>query len=105
LQEKGDEASTTMISAYELLKGAYLSARSKENLAKVHELLANIRILDLTLQSCQQASVIYQDLRKTGSLIGEFDVLIAAIAQTYNETIITRDEHFKSIRGIKVTNW
>jgi predicted nucleic acid-binding protein len=105
LQEKGDETATTIISAYELLKGAYLSSKPKDNLAEVQDLLSNIHVLDLTLQACEEASVIYRDLRKTGSLIGEFDVLIAAIARTCDETIMTRDEHFTFIRGIKVTEW
>ena len=105
LQEKDDEVSTTIISAYELLKGAYLSLKPKNNLAQVQELLSNIRVLDITLQTCEEASKIYQDLKKAGSLIGEFDVLIAAIAQTYDETIMTKDEHFNSIRGLKIANW
>jgi len=105
LQEKGDEVATTIISAYELLKGAYLSSRPQDNLAEVQELLSNINILDLTLQACEEASKIYQELKKTGSLIGEFDVLIAAIARTHEETIISRDEHFTFISGIKVTEW
>jgi tRNA(fMet)-specific endonuclease VapC len=87
------------------LKGAYLSSKPKDNLAEVQDLLSNIHVLDLTLQTCEEASVIYRDLRKTGSLIGEFDVLIAAIARTCDETIMTRDEHFTFIRGIKVTEW
>jgi tRNA(fMet)-specific endonuclease VapC len=105
LQEKGDEVATTIISAYELLKGAYLSSKPKDNLAAVQELLSNIHVLDLTLQACEEASKIYQDLKQEGRLIGEFDVLIAAISRTYDETIITRDEHFGFIRGIKVTEW
>ena len=105
IQEKGDKAATTIISAFELLKGAYLSSRPNDNLAEVQELLSNIHILDLTQKACEEASVIYRDLRKTGSLIGEFDVLIAAIVRTYDETIMTRDEHFTFIRGTKVTEW
>jgi tRNA(fMet)-specific endonuclease VapC len=105
LQEKGDEVATTVISAYELLKGAYLSYRQKDNLAEVQELLSNIHVLDLTLKDCEEASVIYQDVRRTGCSTGEFDVLIAAIARTYNETIMTRDQHFKSFKGIKTVDW
>ena len=105
LQEKGDEVATTIISAYELLKGAYLSSRPKDNLAEVQELLSNIHVLDLTLQACEEASKIYQDLKKAGNLIGEFDVLIAAITRTHEEVIISRDEHFAFINGIKVTKW
>jgi tRNA(fMet)-specific endonuclease VapC len=104
-QEKGNEAATTIINAYELLKGAYISSKPKDNLAEVQELLSNIHVLDLTLQACEEASAIYQDLKRVGTLIGEFDVLIAAIARTYDETIMTRDEHFTFIRGTKVTEW
>jgi len=57
------------------------------------------------VQACEEAPKIYRDLRKAGSLIGEFDALIAAIARTYDEIIMTRDEHFTFIRGIKVTEW
>ncbi len=105
LNDKGCRVATTIITAYELLRGAYISSKPKENLAEVQELLSNIEVLDLTLQACEEASKIYRDLRKAGCLIGEFDVLIAAISRTYDETILTRDEHFKLIRGIKLTDW
>ena len=105
LQEKADEVATTIISAYELLKGAQLSSRPKENLAQVQELLSNIQVLDLTLKACEEASVIYQNVRREGCLTGEFDVLIAAIAWTNNEAIMTRDQHFKSFKDIKTVDW
>ena len=105
LEEKSDRVATTIITAYELLKGAYLSSKPKDNLAEVQKLLSNIEVLDLTLQACEEASIIYRDVKRAGCLTGEFDVLIAAIARTYNETIMTRDEHFALIRGMKVTNW
>jgi tRNA(fMet)-specific endonuclease VapC len=103
LEETNGRIATTIVTAYELLKGAYISSKPKENLVKVREVISNLQVLDLSLQACEEASKIYRDLRKTGSSIGEFDVLIAAIAVTYNETIMTRDEHFKSIRGIEAT--
>jgi tRNA(fMet)-specific endonuclease VapC len=105
LQEKSEEVATTIISAYELLKGAYLSAKPKENLAQVQELLKNIEVYDLTLQACQEASVIYCDIRRDGCLTGEFDVLIAAIAVSCSEAIMTRDQHFNSYKALKIVNW
>jgi tRNA(fMet)-specific endonuclease VapC len=105
LGENGDQVATTIITAYELLRGAYISSKPERNLTEVQQLLSNIAVLDLTLQACEEASKIYRDLRKTGRLIGEFDVLIAAIARTYDETIMTRDEHFTFIQGTKVTDW
>ena len=105
LEEKGDRIATTIITAYELLKGAYISSRPQENLMKVRDAISNLQVLDLSFNACEEASKIYRDLRKTGTVIGEFDVLIAAIAKTYDESIITRDEHFKLIRGTKPVRW
>ena len=105
LDENGERVATTILTAYELLRGAYISSKPEKNLAEVHELLTNIEVLDLTLQACEEASKIYRDLRKAGCLIGEFDTLIAAIAKTHAETLMTRDEHFALIRGINVEEW
>jgi tRNA(fMet)-specific endonuclease VapC len=105
LEGKNGEVATTIITVYELLKGAYSSSKPKENLTKVQNVISNLQVLNLSFQACEEASKIYQDFRQAGRLIGEFDVLIAAIARTYDETIMTRDGHYSFIRGIKVTEW
>ena len=105
LDENGDRVATTIITAYELLRGAHISSKPERNLAEVQKLLSDVDVLDLTLQACEEASKIYRDLRRAGGLIGEFDVLIAAIARTHGETVMTRDEHFNLIRGINVAEW
>jgi tRNA(fMet)-specific endonuclease VapC len=105
LEEKDDQVATTIISAYELLRGAYVSSEPERNLAEVHEVLSNTEILDLTLQACEEASKIYRDLRKKGCLIGENDVLIAGIAKTHAEVVMTRDAHFKLILAITAVEW
>ena len=105
LEEKEDQVKTTIISAYELLRGAHISSQPEKNLAQVNELLSNIEIMDLTLQACEEASKIYRDLRKKGCLIAENDVLVAGIAKTHADTVLTRDAHFKLIQAIKTTEW
>ena len=97
LEEEGDSLSTTIITAYELLKGAYLSRSSEETLAKVTDAISELQILDLTYNACEEASRIYRDLKKKGLMVGEFDILIAAIARTNDQVLVTRDEHFELI--------
>jgi predicted nucleic acid-binding protein len=104
-QENGEELSTTIITAYELAKGACISSRPDENLARVRETMSNLRIFELTLGGTEEASRIYKDLRDRGKTIGEFDVLIAGIVKFNDERLLTRDEHFKQIHGMKVINW
>ena len=105
LINKNDRIAITIITAYELLKGAYLSSRRQENLLDVTETISNIQVLDLSPQSCAEAAEIYCELKKTGRLISEFDILIAAIAKTNGEAILTRDQHFKSITGLNLIKW
>ena len=40
------------------------------------------------------------ELRKKGKPVPENDIWIAAIAQRYQLTIVTRDKHFKEIESI-----
>ena len=105
LQEDGHQISTTMITAYELAKGAYLSSRADENLVKIDETISSMRILDLSFGAADQAAKIYKEVRDKGKMIGEFDILIAAIVKFNDEALVTRDRHFESIHGIKLINW
>jgi tRNA(fMet)-specific endonuclease VapC len=42
------------------------------------------------------------DLRSQREPVGDFDDLIACIAMANGSAIVTRDEHFKYIPGLKV---
>jgi tRNA(fMet)-specific endonuclease VapC len=105
LTNQGDTIAVTTITVYELLKGAQLSSRQKENLLYVTEAISSVQILDLSNDACLEAAKIYCTLKEEGKLIGEFDILIAAIAKTNGEAILTRDQHFKSIPGLILAKW
>ena len=95
----------TIITAYELLKGARLSSKPEDNLKHVKDAISNMQVLDLSVEACGEASSIFCELKKSGKMISEFDILIAAIAKTNDEGILTRDQHFKSIKGIDLIQW
>ena len=105
LQENEDKISTTMINAYELIKGAYISSKREDNLVKVREMISNLHILDFSMGAAEEAARIYRELYDRGKLVGEFDILIAGIAKFHDEALVTRDAHFKSIRGIRIIDW
>ncbi|MGD0203520.1 MAG: type II toxin-antitoxin system VapC family toxin [Candidatus Bathyarchaeia archaeon] len=102
LLDKNDTIAITVITVYELLKGAYLSSRRQENLLDVKKAISNIQILDLSPEACAEAAGIYCELKNAGKLISEFDILIAAIAKTNGEPILTHDQHFKAIQGLRL---
>jgi tRNA(fMet)-specific endonuclease VapC len=105
LLNSGEHLAITIITVYEMHKGAYLSSRPEDNLKDVNETISNMHILDLTPQACEEASRIFSELKKSGKMISEFDILIAAIAKTNGQAILTKDQHFKSIKGIDLTQW
>ena len=105
LTNQRDIIAITTITVYELLKGAQLSSRQKENLLEVTEAISSVQILDLSNDACLEAARIYCTLKEEGKLIGEFDILIAAIAKTNGQAILTRDQHFQSVPGLILAKW
>jgi tRNA(fMet)-specific endonuclease VapC len=106
IEEAGEPISTTIVTVYELVKGAYLSRRCEENLAKVTDVISNVQILDLTFNACEEAAKIYRELKNKGTMVGEFDILIAAITRANNQELVTRDEHFELlIDETKLQKW
>ncbi len=105
LEDEKRIPTTTAITAYELLKGALISSDSARNTESVRTLIEGLRVLPLTNESCTLGADIYADLRRKGKLSGEFDVLIAGIVAENRETLISRDEHFSEMKGIRVIRW
>ena len=105
LEREGEELKSTVITAYELLKGAVISVKSDANVRLVKDLLSNVTILELDSPSAELASTIYQKLRRKGEMVGEFDILIATISIKREEELISNDKDFLKIEDVKVRFW
>lgn len=105
LQKSGGVLKTTVITAYELIKGASISAMKYDNTRLVMELLHSITLLPLDLEACRMAGLIYAHLREEGKMIGEFDILIAGIVKHNKEVLVTRDRHFQDIPDLSIKIW
>lgn len=90
----------TSITLCELYKGAYGHANTQEKIKIIEEFLESVYMLDLDKKSSKCFGEFWQELRKKGNTINDFDVLIASIVKSENLILITRDDHFKSL-GIK----
>jgi len=105
LEQKNEEISTTVITVYELLKGALASANPEKAQLSVRGLLSRTRLLTLTEEASSRAAILFTELQKKGTAIGELDILIAAICISNQETLLTRDEHFSRIQAIDLRRW
>lgn len=89
----------------ELFFGAFKSGQSKANIARIEEFAASNTILTCGIETGRQYGHIKNLLLKKGQPIPENDIWIAAIAMEHAFTLVSRDEHFKKIDGLKREVW
>jgi tRNA(fMet)-specific endonuclease VapC len=103
---EGKEVFIDGISYYEVKRGL-LATKATRRLRIFEEIYKNLEVIFLNNQTIfDEASEIYADLKQRGQLIGDADILIAAIAMTQNLTLVSDNtDHFQRIEGITLENW
>ena len=101
-ENKNEHVSTTTISVFEIWQG--LPKKSRENqIEKTRELFQSINILKFDLESAVKAGEIHRKLKLNGKVIDPEDSMIAGIAKTHNEIVLTRNQkHFSRIKDLKI---
>ncbi len=95
---------TTAINAFELYAGAYYTG--EKAVEEARNLLSKFHIINFDTTCAEKAGEIFATLKKRGTPLDVRDVMIAAVASTYDLTLITRNvKHFSRIEGLKVKKW
>ena len=89
----------------ELYYGARKSDRPTENLAKINQIVQQIRILPCNLGTARWYGIIKDHLRRKGRLIPDNDIWIAAIAMQHGLILVTRDAHFDEVESLHTEYW
>ena len=101
-----DHLKTTMITLAELKYGAYHSQQVNENLKNIDNFLIKVEVLPLSEEAADLFGKIKTDLRRSGQMIEDFDILIASITLTYGGILVTNNvDHFKKIGGLNYESW
>lgn len=96
---------TSIISHYEIVSGL-MHRDAHRQLESFLAFEQTVTVLPVTRDTSLESSAIYAELRKTGRIIDDADILIAGICRAYGMPLITNNEaHFNRIRGLKVMNW
>ena len=106
LKEELDRMETTIFlttpTVMELWSGACLSQAPEREKEKINALWHSFSILPVDKESAQEAGEIEAELIQKGQIIETEDLFIAGIARSRGEKVVTRDEHFARIKGLKV---
>ncbi len=89
----------------ELWVGAQLVSKSDEEKVKIDELLQSLIVLELNEHNAKLAGEIEAALISKGQVIDTEDCMIAGIAISNGETLVTRDAHFARIPGLRVLKY
>jgi len=89
----------------ELYYGAYNSARAAQNVAVIDVLTATSSILNSDAATAKVFGQIRHALKVKGRPIPENDIWIAAIALQHDLVLVTHDDHFSQIDGLRTETW
>jgi tRNA(fMet)-specific endonuclease VapC len=104
--DKGSRVSTTVISLCELYAGAYASQDPVKELRKVEELISRLEVLELTKEASQKYGELLNSSTIRAHPIGDFDLIIAAIALSTGDSLVSRNrEHFGRVPGLVLEEW
>ncbi len=85
---------------------AHNPEKAKKIKSIIHDFLSTVKIINFTEKEANSAGNIRADLRKSGTPIGAYDVLIVATALSNNLTLITSNiSEFKRVENLKFDNW
>ena len=103
--EQAKEIFIPSITIGELFYGARKSGRTKANLARVDELIANSAVLGCDAETARKYGEVKNQLRLKGRPLPENDIWIAAIALQHHLVLVTRDAHFNEVENLRTLNW
>jgi tRNA(fMet)-specific endonuclease VapC len=101
----GGKTYISTINYYEVKRGL-LASQASHKLRLFHQLLQDYEVLGIDeVPVLEKAAAIYVELKQRGELLPDADILIAAVAQVHDLVLVTDDNHFNRISGLRLENW
>ncbi len=94
---------TSIVSIAELYEGVYGSRNYEKSLKALERFLEGISTINLDMEVCRIFGKERNRLRKIGQIIGDFDLLIAAICLRHKLILLTNNkDHFDRVDGLHI---
>jgi tRNA(fMet)-specific endonuclease VapC len=101
-----DPKAISVITYGEMIYGAEKSQKRAHNMARVHRLREIFPIIDISCSIMDTFGSIKAELNRNGTIVDDFDLLIATTAITLGYCVVTNNEkHFSKIPGLQFINW
>lgn len=103
----GEAVTVSSVVLFELAYGAAKSGRPDANARRIEEFLSGeISVLAFEPADAIEAGQIRADLRRAGTPIGPYDVLIAGQARRRSAVLVTaNNREFRRVAGLRLEDW
>ena len=90
----------------ELHKGVYCSSQFQKNITALNQFANSLTIVDYDQNVALEFGKIQSELRRKGKPTGEIDALIAAVARSRQDILVTNNtRHFINIDRLQLEDW
>ncbi len=101
----GHDVTLNVICYYEIKRGLHLPTFQRKS-HLFSQLVQDFGLLPLDVPALDEASDIYQVLRKQGTPIEDADLLMSAIARANRATLVTHNtRHFQRVDNLLLEDW
>jgi len=101
-----DEIAVSFMTAAELYYGALKSSNPGKNCSLAEQLLLTLRVINSDMEILKEFGKLKADLERSGNLLADADLFIAATCITKCNLLITGNlKHYNRIDGLKTANW
>ena len=92
-----EDVKTTTITEYELLRH-----KTKIRKQAAERFLSGVTVYSFDRAAAQRAALLFEELRDSGRMINENDLLIAGISLANDELLLTRDQKFGNLDDVNI---
>jgi len=89
----------------EFRAGIRVSRFRQRNMKRLEQALAVFRVWPVDDATIARYAELYADLRSRGRMLGQFDLLIAAVARRHKLVVLTADADYDVVEGLRIRNW
>lgn len=105
-QQKYQDCYLSTLVLGELYKGVYCSSKIQQNLLIINQFVNQLIQIDFDKNAAIEFGKIQGELRQMGRPTGQFDALIAAVARSRTDILVTNNtRHFINIQNLQLEDW
>ena len=90
----------------ELAVGVEKSEQKEKNSIALHDFTKFLNVVPFDIEAAKEYGTIRVELEKSGKVIGNNDMMIAASAKVHNMILVTNNvREFERVSGLRLENW